>query len=78
MLKYDKDRKTLVYDWIKPAMETQMLKNAVVFAQVNPKVDAVLKIIDKFDSNFDPVHPFKLGPLLILRNQLQPFEKQVH
>jgi hypothetical protein len=78
MRAYDVDRKALVYDKIKPAMETQMGKNVVVFDQVNTKVDAVLEVINQFDSNFDPVHPFKLGPLLIFRNQLQPFEKQVH
>jgi hypothetical protein len=31
MRAYDVDRKALVYDKIKPAMETQMGKNVVVF-----------------------------------------------
>jgi hypothetical protein len=56
-------------------METQIRKNVVVFNDMNTKVDKILKIMNKFDRNFDPVNLFKLGRLLSFRNQLQPFEE---
>ena len=74
MRQYDIDR-NIYYERIKTSMETQIRKNVVVFNDMNTKVDKILKIMNKFDRNFDPVNLFKLGRLLSFRNQLQPFEE---